>query len=60
MELELIERIEFESNFSSGYDFIEKNKGIAIPYLSLISLFTCTGTIGNILVLGSLIITQVN
>ena len=34
-------------------DFIEKNPGISIPYLILLSISTITGSIGNTLVIGS-------
>lgn len=33
-------------------DFIERNRRIAVPYLVLLSIFTVTGCVGNILVVG--------
>ena len=54
MELEIIRELENETNSYSKYDFINNNKVIAIPYLTFTSVFSFSGTIGNILVLGTL------
>ena len=72
MELEIIRKseiddenktVDLKSNESlpySSYDFIDNNKVIAIPYLSFISLLTFVGTLGNMLVLGTLLINKVS
>ena len=54
MELEIIRKLENETNSYSKYDFINNNKVIAIPYLTFTLIFSLSGTIGNILVLGTL------
>ena len=69
MELEIIRKwkesendtVESKTDGSlpySSYDFIEKNKLIAIPYLTFISGLTFIGTFGNMLVIGTLIINK--
>ena len=60
MELEIIFARENNSNISYGRDFFENNKAVAIPYMILTTLTGITGTVGNSLVLGSLIINKVS
>ena len=60
MELEIIERLENDSKLSSGYDFVSKYKSISVPYLTFLSFLTIVGTIGNFLVLGTLLIVKVS
>ena len=43
-----------DSNFV-GPDFIDKNTAIAVPYLLLISVGTITGSVGNLMVIGSVL-----
>ena len=59
MELEVLAKVEENSNTSHGVSFLEENRAVAIPYLLLISLTSVTGTLGNSLVLGSLVINKV-
>ena len=59
MELEIIERLENDSKLSSGYDFVSKNKSFSVPYLTFLSFLTIVGTVGNFLVLGTLLILKV-
>ena len=40
---------------SVHFDFIAQNPGIAIPYLTLVSICTVTGCIGNLMVIGSVL-----
>ena len=60
MELEIIERLENDSKLNSGYDFVSKNKSISVPYLTFLSFLTIVGTVGNFLVLGTLLIVKVS
>ena len=60
MELEIIERLENDSKLTSGYDFVSKNKSISVPYLTFLSFLTIVGTVGNFLVLGTLLIVKVS
>ena len=55
MEFEYVARALNLSDKSSGYDFIERKPEIAIPYLICISSFTLFGSIGNVLVIASLL-----
>ena len=41
-------------------DFITENPEISIPYLTLISLFTLNGSIGNFMVIASVLSYKVN
>ncbi len=59
MELEVLAKVEENSNTSHGVSFLEENRAVAIPYLFLVSLTSVTGTLGNSLVLGSLVINKV-
>ena len=59
MELEIIERLENDSKLISGYDFVSKYKTISVPYLTFLSFLTIVGTVGNFLVLGTLLIVKV-
>lgn len=43
-----------------GYDFIARHKHIAVPYLTFIAALTLIGTLGNLLVLGTLVINKVS
>ena len=60
MELEIIRKLENESQSYNTYDFIRSYKSVSIPYLTFISFFTLTGTFGNFLVLGTLLKVKVN
>ncbi len=70
MELELIAQIEEdfyrshnvsfnESLAEPKFDFVNKNKAIAVPYMFFITVVMVMGAIGNVLVLGTLIIIKV-
>lgn len=59
MDLEIILKLENESHSYERYDFVERNKSVSIPYLTLITLLTFSGTFGNFLVLGTLLIINV-
>ena len=59
MELAILERIENDTKLSSGHDFVTTNKSASIPYLTFVSFITIVGTIGNVLVLGTLLIVKV-
>ena len=39
----------------NNFDFIAENPGVAIPYLTLLSLFTLNGCIGNFLVIAAVL-----
>ena len=54
MELEIIRKLENETKSYFKYEFVNNNKVIAIPYLTFTLVFSLSGTIGNILVLGTL------
>ena len=41
-------------------NFIEKNPKISIPYLALISAFTLNGCVGNVMVIGAVLVYKVN
>ena len=43
-----------------GSNFIDKNPEISIPYLALISAFTLNGCVGNVMVIGAVLIYKVN
>ena len=43
-----------DTNFV-GSDFIAKNTAVAVPYLILISIVTVTGSVGNLMVIGSVL-----
>ena len=43
------------SSGSGGFDFIQENPEISIPYLALISAFTLNGCIGNVMVIGAVL-----
>ena len=60
MDLEIIERLENDSKLTSGYNFVSKNKSISVPYLTFLSFLTIVGTVGNFLVLGTLLIVKVS
>ena len=55
-------RTESDSTNNSGADrdFIERNPGISIPYLTFLCLFTLTGSIGNLMVIGSVVTYKVS
>ena len=55
-------RIESESSNNSGgdRDFIQSSPGISIPYLTFLCLFTLTGSIGNLMVIGSVVTYKVS
>ena len=55
-------RIESESPNNSGADrdFIQSSPGISIPYLTFLCLFTLTGSIGNLMVIGSVVTYKVS
>ena len=55
MEFEYVAKYLNLSNKSSGYDFIERQPELAIPYLIYISCCTLFGSIGNVLVIASLL-----
>ena len=44
----------------SNFDFIADNPGIAIPYLTLLSIFTLNGCIGNLMVIAAVLSYKVN
>ena len=60
MDLEIIRKLENNSGLSSGYEFVTKYKTISIPYLTFISFLTIAGTLGNFLVIGTLLIVKVS
>ena len=43
----------------SGFDFINENPEISIPYLILISMFTLNGCFGNLIVIGAVLVYKV-
>ena len=43
-----------------GSNFIDENPEISIPYLVLISAFTLNGCVGNVMVIGAVLIYKVN
>ena len=43
----------------SGLDFINENPEISIPYLILISMFTLNGCLGNLIVIGAVLVYKV-
>ena len=43
-----------------GSNFISENPEISIPYLALISAFTLNGCVGNVMVIGAVLIYKVN
>ena len=45
--------------FVIGPDYIKTHPNIAVPYLIVIILATITGTVGNILVIGAVVINKV-
>ena len=47
------------SNDFGGLDFIEENPEISLPYLILISAFTLNGCVGNIMVIGAVLVYKV-
>ena len=47
-------------NKSTNFEFITENPEISIPYLTLISLFTLNGSIGNCLVIAAVLSYKVN
>ena len=56
-------KIRGENNSSTDKitnDFITENPEISIPYLTLISLFTLNGSIGNFMVIASVLSYKVN
>ena len=55
-------RIQSESSNNSGAerDFIERSPGISIPYLTFLCLFTLTGSVGNLMVIGSVVTYKVS
>ncbi len=42
-----------------GSDYIQKNPGVAVPYLSILILATLSGTVGNVMVIGAVITNKV-
>ena len=42
-----------------GSNFIDENPEISIPYLILISAFTLNGCVGNVMVIGAVLIYKV-
>ena len=55
-------RVQSESSNNSGAerDFIETSPGISIPYLTFLCVFTLTGSVGNLMVIGSVITYKVS
>ena len=45
--------------YEVGSDYIQKHPRIAIPYLVVIILATVTGTVGNIFVIGAVVVNKV-
>ena len=48
-----------DSNFV-GSEFIKENPEIAIPYLIILSAFTLSGCVGNIMVIGAIVAYKVS
>ena len=48
-----------DSDFVSS-EFIKENSEIAIPYLAIISAFTLSGCVGNIMVIGAILVYKVS
>ena len=48
-----------ETGFISDH-FIRENLAVAIPYLTLICLFTLSGCVGNMMVIGAVLIHKVH
>ena len=46
--------------FVIGPDYIKTHPNIAVPYLIVIILATISGTVGNILVIGAVVINKVS
>ena len=47
-----------DSNFVRS-EFIVQNPEIAIPYLTILSVFTLSGCVGNIVVMGGILVYKV-
>ena len=60
MDLGIIRQLENNSGLSSGYEFVTRYKNISVPYLTFIALLTIAGTLGNFLVIGTLLIVKVS
>ena len=46
--------------FLSDDNFIEENIAVAIPYLTLISIFTFSGCVGNMMVIAAVLTYKVS
>ena len=60
MDLGIIRQLENNSGLSSGYEFVTRYKNISVPYLTFIAFLTIAGTLGNFLVIGTLLIVKVS
>ena len=60
MDLGIIRQLENNSGLSSGYEFFTRYKNISVPYLTFIALLTIAGTLGNFLVIETLLIVKVS
>ena len=51
--MDIVKFIEEEEPEGIGSDFIYTHGKIAIPYLTMICLATCFGTVGNVFIIGA-------
>ena len=57
MDIQYMKTREVQTNDSNfvGSDFIAENTAIAVPYLVLITIATVAGSVGNLMVIGSVL-----
>ena len=67
MAMELGEMFELEKRLSNvsydvviGPDYFYKNMSVSVPYLVVICLATISGTIGNVFVIGAVLVNKVS
>ncbi len=69
MDLKIIREVILDENGTdiqnqdSGYidsTYISKNMWVAVPYLTVIVLATISGTVGNVLVIGAVVVSKVS